>query len=449
MSTMMGTANALGEAALVPATAFGDTQTSTSEVSIQSPIYTADALVEVYPFTRQQDDHEVVIGRPDIMVYLALPPDAVELLDQLAAGKTVGQAQTAYQERYGELPDMEEFLTMLQAQGFVQPKVSSGPVEWTLVRGGQPVKPMRYHFATFPQHVARRIFSAPVIVASVALIAVALAAIVSDPNVIPGWDAVVAQKYLTLATFTLLAISFVTVFMHELAHLIAARAVGVNARMGIGNRLWILVAETDLTGIWNVPKRQRYLPLLAGPLVDAVSASVLILVVYAVRQGWINPPFAVLWIVRAMLFTYLLRLLWQTDFFLRTDLYYVFSNIFKCKNLMQETESFLGNLIKRVFRRGKLTDQSHVPSSEMRVARWYSLFWIIGRTGSTSKMLFITVPLMYTYVVLVGRAFGRGYAADPYGFIDALVITTAFFIPQIGGFGLWFRSLYNWRVRGR
>jgi hypothetical protein len=446
---MIGTAGGLGEALNGVSDASVDAATPVADTAVDAQVYTADTLVEVYPFTRQADGREVVIGRPDIVVYLALPPDAVELLDQLAAGKTVGEAQAYYQQTYGELPDMGEFLTMLQAQGFVQPKTDSGPVEWTMTRFGAAAKPVRYHFASFPQKLAQRIFSVPMLALSGVLIVLAFGAIAADPNVIPGWDAVLAQKYLTLATFTLLTISFVTVFLHELAHLVAARAVGINSRMGIGNRLWIMVAETDLTGIWSIPRHQRYLPLLAGPLVDAVSAAVLILFVYTVRQGWIEPPFAVLWIARAMLFTYLLRLLWQTDFFLRTDLYYVFSSIFKCKNLMQETETFLGNQIKRVFRRGARVDQSHVPAAEMRVVRWYSIFWIVGRAGSTSKMLFITLPLMYSYILIVGSAFGRGFAADPYRFIDALVITTAFFIPQVGGFGLWFRSLLNFRSRGR
>ena len=58
------------------------------------------------------------------------------------------------------------------------------------------------------------------------------------------------------------------IFVHELAHLIAARAVGVNSRMGISHRLWYLVAETDLTGLWSVTRNQRYLPMLAGMIVD-------------------------------------------------------------------------------------------------------------------------------------------------------------------------------------
>ena len=52
--------------------------------------YALSDFVEVFPFTRQPEGDEVVIGRPDIGVFLALPAEAVEILDDLAAGRSVG-----------------------------------------------------------------------------------------------------------------------------------------------------------------------------------------------------------------------------------------------------------------------------------------------------------------------------------------------------------------------
>jgi hypothetical protein len=49
-----------------------------------------------------------------------------------------------------------------------------------------------------------------------------------------------------------------TATVHELAHLAAARSLGVPARIGLSTRLFYLVAQTDVSGIWAAPRRARY-----------------------------------------------------------------------------------------------------------------------------------------------------------------------------------------------
>ena len=116
-------------------------------------------MVGVRPFTRQREGAEVVIGSLEIDVFLALPPEAVDLLDQLAAGKTVGEVADLHREATGETPDMEDFLSVLESKGLIEP---SG----TGLTGGeivlQQVREPKYHFSGFPQTLARMIFSYPV-----------------------------------------------------------------------------------------------------------------------------------------------------------------------------------------------------------------------------------------------------------------------------------------------
>lgn len=409
--------------------------------------YATDTSVEVYPFTRQLDGEEVVIGRPDTVVFLALPPDAVEILDHLADGKTVGQTQSLYQTKYGEIPDMEDFLVLLEQKGFVKPQCALAlPLAipdsiLSSTADVQPQPPVRFHFANFPQPLAQLLYSRPVLIGTSFIIGLALAAVVVEPALLPGWDALLFTEHLTLMRVSLALLGYTTVFFHELAHLVAARAVGVSSRLGLSHRLWILVAETDMTGVWAVSKHQRYLPFLAGPLLDALSAALIILMTVAATYGWIRLPSGVLRLAQAMLLIYLLRLLWQCYFFVRTDFYYVITNFFQCKNLMRDTQIFLRNQLARLVRAGQIIEQRHIPAAEMRVIRWYALVWIAGRMVAFGALIFITVPLIYNYTLIIGAALMRGYTADPYSFIDALVMGALFFIPLAAGFGLWIRSL--------
>lgn len=231
-----------------------------------------------------------------------------------------------------------------------------------------------------------------------------------------------------------------TVFLHEMAHLVAARAVGVDSRLGISNRLWILVAETDMTGIWGVPRRQRYLPFLAGPLFDAVLASLFLLSLFAGRSGWVSlSPMAVR-LLSGALFVSFMRLLWQCYFFLRTDLYFVVANYFGCKNLMADTATFLRNQTALLMRKLQPVDQSHIPAGEMRVIRGYSLVWVAGRAVALGTLCLISLPLMWHYGVAIITTLGMGVGQNPARFVDVVVIGTISLTLQVTGLYMWIRN---------
>ncbi len=401
--------------------------------------YTDDILVTVYPFTRQSEGEEVVIGHLDTTVFLALPEEAVELLDYLAGGKTVGEAQSIYYQKYGEVPDMDDLLDFLEQKGFVQPNINGKSDRKATIEPAN--RPVNFHFANFPQSLAQKLFSQPVLISCGVIFSLALAAVAIEPDVIPGWDAFFFREHLTFMRLILTLIGFVTLFLHEMAHLLAAKAVGISCRMGFSNRMWVLVAETDMTGIWGVPSQKRYLPFLAGPIVDVVSASILTLVLFANNRGWITLHPLVFQLGRALLLTYLLELLWQCYFFVRTDFYYVFANFFRCKSLMKDTEVYLRNQLSRIFASVRKIDQSHIPKTERRVIRWYAIFWLIGRIAAFGSLLFISIPLIWHYYLAIFNIFNAGYKNNPYAFIDALLMILLVFAPQGIGVWLWIRSL--------
>lgn len=413
--------------------------------------YATDTYVAIYPFTRQPEGEEIVIGRPDTATFLALPPDAVEILDHLKAGKTVGETQQIYQQKYGELPDLEEFLQELEGEGFVHPVSTQADsnlkanqtFDVTAATTGHAR--VRFHFDNFPQPLARKIFSRPVIVGAGTLIGLALVAVIAEPAVVPGWRAYFFTEHIALGGILLILFGYITTFFHEMAHLIAARSLGVSSRLGISNRMWVIVAENDMTGVWAIPRNQRYLPLLAGPFLDATCGSVLILVFFAERHSWISLPLVVALTGQAMLMTYLLSLLWQCYFFVRTDFYFAIANFFKCKNLMQDTTTFLRNQLSRILPRIAYVDQANIPAAEMRAIRVYSLVWIAGRIVALSTLFLVSLPLTWNYGVLVFNNISAGYTADPYAYANMVLVALVTFIHLTLGFGLWIRSLVTQR----
>lgn len=398
--------------------------------------YTEDAHVEVVSFSRQPEGEEVVIGRLEAGSFLALPADAVEVLDDLADGKTVGEARALYRERHGQIPDLEDFLVLLEAKGFIRAAATSsfgGPD-----RAVAPTR--RNHFESISRETAQRIFSPEIVRLSLFCVALGMTAAVLDPRILPDRYSLYFERHQTLSAFTLFFLGYLAVFLHEMGHLVAARAVGIGSRMSISNRLWVVVVETDLTGLWSIPKRDRYLPLLAGALIDAVSASILLLILFAVQHGWIGMPVTLLRLLRALTFLYFMRLLWQCFFFVRTDFYYVIAGTLNCRNLLGDTEVFLRNQLAR-WGLSTATNQSHIPSTEAWVIRAYAPVWLAGRLLALGILFFVTLPVSFRYLVGVMRTLGAGFSGHRYSFVDAIAMTLFTLVPLGVGIALWVRNL--------
>jgi putative peptide zinc metalloprotease protein len=409
--------------------------------------YLADTVVTVFPFTQHPDGEDVTIANATQSAFLSVPSAAVDILISLAAGKTVGEAQALYELQYGERPDIADFLDVLESEGFVAAKADShleaalSPLATGTAAPTLTATPQRYHFESISSDVARRICSRPVLLGCGLLTGLGLALSTLDPSLLPSPSSMVFQHNLTLMSLAVVAFVFFTVFLHEMGHLVAARAAGVPARLGISHRLWYMVAETDMTGIWMVPKRQRYLAFLAGPLIDVVSASALITVLAAGRHGWVTVNTTVTVLCQAWLFTYLVRLLWQCYLFVRTDFYYVIATIFNCKSLMQDTEIFVRNQLARFVPSMRHVDQCAIPPGEMRVIRCYALIWLGGRVVAFATLFLITMPILWGYGVEIGNLLFGGHTTR-YELVDVLTLGVVAVAIQGGGLLLWVRSLF-------
>jgi putative peptide zinc metalloprotease protein len=387
-------------------------------VSLQAP--PVDARVVVHPFVEQPDGEYVIIGDPSRGCFLSVPAEAILLLRLLAAGATIGEAGAAYERAYGAPPDVDDFLRALADEGFVELQSTTVSPHSTVVPRAST---RRYHFENFPVSVARRLCSLPVLAAIGALV---------------GMAALVFERDQVSLTALLVLISVATLFAHEMAHLVAARAAGIPSRMGLGNRLWILVAETDMTGIWMASRRQRCVAFLAGPLFDMANVAVLVVLQFAANRGWLALDSTVLLLVRAWLFVGLTRLLWQLYFFVPTDFYYVIGTVSGCRSLMHDTQVYLLNHLARVVGRIRRIDQSGIPPAEMRVVRWFAAVWIGGRALAFGSLFAITLPVLAGYGVMLGsQAFRPVFEGPLLPLLGAAL--------QIIGILVWVRSSFRQR----
>ncbi|TBL33265.1 hypothetical protein EYA84_17680 [Verrucosispora sp. SN26_14.1] len=284
--------------------------------------------------------------------------------------------------------------------------------------------------------------SLPVLLLCVLVIAGGVYLAADDPDLLPTpGETLLFPIHFAALTWATFILTLVGVAIHEAAHMVAARAAGVPSRLVIGNQMYILVVQTDMSTIWMAPKRQRFVAFIAGTLVDGVLASSFVFALWAGRQGYLQLPEWGALLLTALLFTYLVRIIWQTFLFLRTDGYYIVATALGCRNLMSDTEDYLRNLVARMVRRAPRVDQSGLPRREMRVVRWYALAWIGGRLMALLTLIFVGIPLLwgfiYQFLLFVS---GQDSMMGSFDFVTIAVIS---FLLDGGGLLLWGRSLYR------
>jgi putative peptide zinc metalloprotease protein len=392
-----------------------------------------DARVAVCQMTHRCEGDEVTIGDPTRQVFLTIPAEGWEILSALADGRTVAETVELYERAHGETPDLEDFLGLLADEGFVAPW-GEGAFPAADAAPDAPA-PTRISSA-----LARRLVGAPLLGFCALVVAVAGVLVASDPSVVPGPTVLVFDHHLAAVLAALFVATTAGVLIHEFGHLLAARASGVPARIGISHRLWIVVFETDMTGIWMEPKRRRYLAFLIGPIIDAFSAAVLIGVLWAQAHGWLHLAPVIAQFTGAVLFSYFLRLLWQCFVFVRTDFYFVAATALNCKNLLGDTEDLLRNRVARLRHRAPLVDQSAIPPREMRAVRGYAVVWLAGRVLAFSSLFLVSGPVLWAYGVQLVRAAGGG--PSNYGTVDLLTLAILGLSTPIAGLVMWIRSLY-------
>ncbi|OLR94823.1 hypothetical protein [Actinokineospora bangkokensis] len=402
------------------------------------PTFPPDAPVLVRPFTARRDGESAVLGDDARQVYLSVPADGLDLLEWLADGVPPAEAVRRYERRHGETPDLDGFLQVLAEEGFVAPAGGELPADPT-------ERPRRaWNLDGLSPAAAARFFSRPVAIAAGLVVAVAAGLAVTDPGVLPGASSLAFHDHFWAYLLAVMSIATVGVGVHELAHVVAARAAGVSARISVGNQMYAMVAQTDMSGIWLAPKRQRYTALLAGMYVDVLSAAVLVIVLRADRAGLLTLAGPVRTVLAALLFTYFIRLLWQAFVFLRTDLYYVFATALGTPSLMADTGTYLRNLVRRVLRR-PLVDQSGVGTRELRLIRVFSVVYVLGRALALGVLVTATIPLILFYGERVIAFFTGAPLTGSFTWADVLAFAALTFLFDLGGLVLWVRQL--WRSR--
>jgi hypothetical protein len=357
-------------------------------------------IVRLHRLTMVVEKDGVMVGRPEIGSYALFPEEGAEALRMLGAGRSLGEVAAWYEQACGESLDVADFLAVLEDLQFVLADGEEEPA---------PV-PVRW------QRLGRWTFSPFAWLVYSALMIGAVAAMISQPALRPSYRRLFFTDYLALIPVALTAAIVPAILLHESFHALAGRRLGLPSTLNIGRRLYYLVAETRLDSLFSVPRRQRYLPFLAGILADAVLISVLTLTAAGLRG---HAPEWCAGLCLAIAFTCVLRLIWQLMFYLETDIYFVFTHALGCADLQNATRFYLKTRFRRLLHRPPPRTDAEWSDQDLKVARWYAPLLVAGYGFSLGSLVWAGIPTTVHFSSLIFHRFSGGNSPGG-GVLDAV-----------------------------
>ncbi|MFE0457879.1 hypothetical protein ACFW1A_01295 [Kitasatospora sp. NPDC058965] len=346
----------------------------------------------VHELSYVPEGDDVVVGRLETGAYAVFPSDGAELLKRLSAGTPPEEAAAWYEETFSEPVDIDDFVATLHELGFVREDAApTGPA-------------VRLRF----QRLGRAAFSPFAWLCYVVVLAGWVVTLVRHPEVRPAASQIFFTRSLLVVQVVITFGQVPLLLAHEGFHLLAGRRLGLPTKLRLSNRLTYIVAETQINGLMSVPRRRRYLAFLSGVLLDGVVLGILVMVAAANRQADGSLPLSSR-VCLALGFTVLMRIIWQFQLYLRTDLYYVFATALKCYDLHDASKAVLWNRIWRLLRRPeRQADLSRWTEQDRRVGAFYGPFIVLGFCVLAGITVNVSIPVTVRYFSLAAHSLGAG-----------------------------------------
>jgi len=327
------------------------------------------------------DGDEVAVGRPDTGSFAIFPADGAELLRRLMEGNSPATAAAWYRGNYGEAVDMDQFLDNLDELGLLrtsEPALAAPTVRW--------------------QGLGRAVFCVPAGLVWLGVLVTAVLGCVRHPELVPARHDVFFVRSLLVIELTIVVAQVPLTLVHELAHVLAGRRVGVWSRLRMGHRFTVVVFETVLDGLVVVPRSKRYLPLAAGMLADLVVMAGLVDAAWLLRT-WQHRVSVAALICLALAYTTIPRIAWQFFVFLRTDGYFLLQTALRGDDIDAAARDQL-----RAWWSGRLRRPAPAapvrPARDVRAGRIFAPLLVGGYACVGVTMAAVVAPLMFRFIQL-------------------------------------------------
>lgn len=304
------------------------------------PTISLDSHIELRPLSTQLENGVLIIGWND--QFLELPAEGHAFIGWLNDGLSLGEARQRFEAEFNPFPD-EELLAVMDS--FLES-------DFIAAVDGQPITPQHAPTETQSEWIssawAKPFFTTPMLLGWLMVTVPAMTLWVLTPSLWPRYQDYFWLDYNFLIILIGLLTWLIIMGMHETAHLLAARAKGIRATVTWTQRLgFIPMSQTVMHDIWAVPRNQRFLPLAAGMMMDVLSISLLIYLLYFQTIGWLTWPPVTMKFLKFLVLSITIGLTAQFWLFSKMDGYFLLSALFGQRNLQSDSYHWLTATVRR------------------------------------------------------------------------------------------------------
>jgi putative peptide zinc metalloprotease protein len=386
----------------------------------------------VIPLSAQRDGELYVVGNPELGEYYQFPEEGITILEMLKSGASASEIRSQLASRDEEPVDVDQFIETLVSVGLIHPQEQRQAVEQQLQMKAQD---SRRVFDVNPR-IARAILSKPALLLYAGVIVYAVVCAIGNPQLRLKLDAFYIDDHRTALLLCVMALAFIQVAMHETGHMLAAARYGIKSRYGLGNRLWMLVAESDLTGILSLPRSQRYFPMFAGALADIFCMALLTILIKFLLEA--RAAAFTVQVFQALVLEITIGIAWQFNIFVKTDLYFIICNYFSHPDLDRDARAYLQQLLYRAtfgcYGRKAVTEFRNVV-----VLRLFATIWLVGRILSLLVLFGVFLPTMAQYIRSIA-SMSIHPPASAWMMLDTIVYVAVTLTLITVGMSMWLRQ---------
>jgi len=355
-----------------------------------------DSRLGLYKLFYTKEGDKYIIGRDSTEVYIEVPEYGAEAIRELSKHKKIRDVEDYIKKSYGDY-DIRKFAKKLLEIGFV--KYVDG------VRINDKYEKVKASLQFIKKKHINWLFSPIAYFIYFIIIIYAVYILFKNPVYFPNYRDFFFHNSLVVIMILSFVISWLLVLKHELAHYFAAISRGVKSRFSISNRLYYVVAETDITNLYHIPVKDRWRVYFAGMFSDYLFAAIAIILLYFSDLHIINITSFVYNILRFVVLIEVLSMLWQFMFFMKTDIYFALENMLKSESLLDDTLNYLKRILyKTLNMRYESLKKLLIPKEQLNIIRVYAVFVIVGVSVSFFRLFIFQVPII---IGLVKEAFQK------------------------------------------
>ncbi|MBI2670831.1 hypothetical protein HYX18_02550 [Candidatus Woesearchaeota archaeon] len=382
-------------------------------------LFSNNSKIKLYSLVKRKEDNYYICGRKNTEIYISTSEVGYEIIRLLEKEYKIGEVKNIIKKKYG-LFNVDRFINYLMMQGYVE-KIDKKILKEKIKK----IKPILKFID--PKYVKWIFFRKMYFIYSLIFL-MAFLILVFNTSYFPR-----INHYFLSARFLILVpvvfiVSWILVGFHELMHFLAAKSYKLPAEFGISNRLFYLVATSDITNIYALKREKRFRIILAGIFADITIFSLAIILMFLSDSNFIHISSFFYKLLRFVTLSEFLGILWQFLFFLRTDVYYAFENLVKVYNLNEKTDLFIKNEFFKLF--NKNHHSTHFEDNrEKNIVHFYTILFLVGFIVLLFNFFFYYLPITLDLILQALNNIYEGITGENYAiFYDAMIFVVFFLI---------------------